>query len=76
MPQASDKDRERYLRSFPDIGCEHAILELKRRGYEGTVDWEWIAPADHAPTEEELFWIGFLIREWDFGELVEGGDAE
>jgi hypothetical protein len=73
MPQASDEDRERYRRRFGDIGCEHAVAELERRGYVLTRGWDWIAP--HRPTEEELFWIGFLIHEWDFGGLQAEGAA-
>lgn len=68
MPQASDADRKRYLASFPDIDCSHAVETLKGRGYVLTPDWCWIAPRE--PLEQELFWIGFLIDEWDFGGLV------
>lgn len=65
MPQATDEDRERYKRAFPDIGCEHAVAELRKRGFELTEDYDWIAP--RRPSEEETFWIGFLMDEWDFG---------
>lgn len=67
MPQASDADRARYVERFGDIGCEHAVAELERRGYVLTKGWEWIAT--HQPTDEELFWLGFLVSEWDFGWL-------
>lgn len=70
MPQASDADRARYTKLFPDIGAEHAINELERRGYFLTGDWRWVPPSDHKPTSEEQFMIGFLVREWDFGGLA------
>ncbi len=67
MPQASDESRERYKAWFPDIGCEHATEELTKRGYKLNKDWTWTKPKGHSPTEEETFWICFLIEEWDFG---------
>ncbi len=69
MPQASDRDRIRYKTYFPDIGCEHAMQVLEERGFKLTKQWNWIQPKGHEPTEDELFWIGFLIDEWDFGGL-------
>ena len=72
MPQASDEDRERYKLTFPDIGCEHAIAELERRGYTLTRDHAWELPkGQDFASDEELFWIGFLVDEWDFGWLAE-----
>jgi hypothetical protein len=59
----------RYCGSFPDIGCEHAVAELEKRGYRLDSVWNWEPPQDHEPTEEERFWIGFLADEWDFGGL-------
>ncbi len=73
MPQASDEYRERYRARFGDIGCEHAIEELKSRGYKLTKGWEWIVPRE--PTDEELFWIDFLVLEWDFGGVRWEGTA-
>lgn len=74
MPQASDELRERYLRIFPDLGCEHAVAELKKRGYALRRDWTWCAP--HAgTTEEEREWIIFLIEEWDFGGIWEPAEV-
>lgn len=70
MPQATDEDRSRYRVRFGDIGCEHAVKELETRGYRLTDGWDWKAPQGHEPTEEELFWLGFLVDEWDFGWLV------
>lgn len=68
MPQAADEDRDKYRARFGDIGCEHAIAELKQRGYVLTPQWEWKLPnPEHEPTDDELFWIGFLVDEWDFG---------
>jgi hypothetical protein len=67
LPQASDEDRERYCQTFPDIGCEHAQAELERRGYQLTRGYDWRPPEGHEPTEDELFWIGFLVDEWDYG---------
>jgi hypothetical protein len=69
MPQATDEAREQYRARFGDIGCEHAIEELKKRGFELTPQWEWICP--RMPSDEELFWIGFLVNEWDFGWIKE-----
>ncbi len=69
MPQATDADRARYKQTFPDIGCEHAMQALEERGFKLTKQWNWIPPEGHKPTENELFWIGFLIDEWDFGGL-------
>lgn len=74
-PQATVANRARYCFTFGDIGAEHAVCELRRRGYTLTAGWDWIAPADRAPSEEELFWIAFLIDEWDFGGLVEKGGS-
>ena len=69
MPQASDESRAAYKARFGDIGCEHAITELERRGYHLDSAWNWEPPQDHEPTEEERFWIEFLMDEWDFGGL-------
>lgn len=68
MPQASDEDRAYYKAhfGFPNIGCEHAIEFLKKRGFRLTEDWDWITPGTGV-TEDERFLIGFLVREWDFG---------
>ena len=71
MPQASEKMRRRYKARFGDIGPEHAMNELERRKYKLTKEWEWIAPKRKLVTDEELFWIDFLIQEWDFGGLRE-----
>lgn len=72
MPQASDQDRARYMARFGDIGCEHAVKALTARGWRLKRDWTWVKPKHRKrkPTEEELFWIGFLISEWDFGGIV------
>lgn len=70
MPQASDEDRERYRRQFGDILCQHGIKRLEEKGYTLTEDWLWIPPVNHEPTEYELFIIGFLIDEWDFGGIL------
>lgn len=68
MPQASETDRERYRAQFGDLGCEHAQRELESRGYVLTDCWEWRLPnPEHEPTDEELFWLGFLVDEWDYG---------
>jgi hypothetical protein len=75
MPQASDEDREKYSKRFGDIDCNHAVAELRRLGYTQTPQWEWIAPKDHKPTDEELFWIEFLVDEWDFGGWLVPGSA-
>jgi len=72
MPQASDEDRKKYTDRFPDIGCKHAIHELEKCGYKLSRQWEWTVPEGHTPTDEELFWIGFLIDEWDFGGISHG----
>ncbi len=71
MPQASDEDRAQYRKRFGDIDCNHATEELHRRGYLLTADWQWIPPDRHTPTDEELFWMGFLVDEWDFGWIAE-----
>lgn len=70
MPQASSIDRRRYESRFGDIGPEHAIAELERRGYTLLSTFCWEPPAGHDPTKEERFWIGFLVDEWDFGGLA------
>jgi hypothetical protein len=70
MPQASDEARALYAERFGDIGCEHAIAELERRGYRLTTRFDWSAPSGHEPTREEVFWMSFLMDEWDFGVLL------
>jgi hypothetical protein len=45
------------------------MAALEKRGYVLDRQWVWTAPADHAPAEEELDWITFLVQEWDFGGL-------
>jgi len=69
MPQATEEDRAKYSERFGDIDCNHACAELKRRGYILSRDFRWHAPKGHTPTEDEAFWIGFLVDEWDFGGL-------
>ena len=68
MPQASDKDREEYRKKFGDIGCEHGIKYLRERGWILNKDWTWKSPCNlFPPNKEELFILGFLVDEWDFG---------
>lgn len=71
MPQASDKDRERYIKQFGDIDSWYGIKYLQQRGWILTKDWHWKSPYQiFKPKEEELFIIGFLIDEWDFGGIL------
>lgn len=71
MPQASDEDRARAIELFGTIMDEGVSHWLKARGYREAGEpyrWHWIKPTpEHAPTEEELFAVGFLIDEWDYG---------
>ena len=67
---ALPSEADRYAKRFGSIDCGKAMAELERRGYTLTDKWEWIAPLAHVPTEEELFWIGFLVDDWDFGGLI------
>ena len=69
MPQASDEERAAYRERFGDIGCEHAVAELERRGFKLYPTWDWSAPDGRGPTPEEWDWLDFLIKEWDFGGL-------
>ena len=72
MPQASERMRRRYRAKFGDIGPEHAMKELEKRGWTLTKEWEWVPPRNgRFQSDEELFWIDFLIQEWDFGGLRE-----
>ena len=73
MPQASDELRAKWG-GAQGVGEDKAEGFLRERGWTLTRDWGWLKPTfEHAPTEDELDAIIFLIEEWDYGGIVDSG---
>ena len=73
MPQATGEDHALMELWFGDPILDHGPIEyLKSHGFMLTPQWEWLPPVPHHSVScYEWRCVLFLIREWDFGGLVE-----
>lgn len=63
MPTAPDHLRQK----FEDDTAARDLLEAA--GYSLTHTFDWVAPAPHTATLEELDAVEYLILEWDYGGI-------